>query len=145
MIHLEAITEENWRENLSVAESQKGYVSDPMRLLARAYAYRDKRSCACMIYDDDKPVGMALYYDCPECQAYDLSQLFIDEKYQGKGYGREAAKQLLNRMQNDKKYDKVVLCYIEGNNQARSLYESLGFVHTGEADGDEIVMMKQLS
>ena len=48
-------------------------------------------------------------------------------------------------MQNDKKYDKVVLCYIEGNNQARSLYESLGFVHTGEADGDEIVMMKQLS
>lgn len=69
MIHLEAITEENWREDLSVAESQRRYVSDPMRLLARAYAYREKRSCACMIYDDDRPVGMALYYDCPEYQA----------------------------------------------------------------------------
>ena len=44
MIHLEAITEENWREDLSVAESQRRYVSDPMRLLARAYAYREKRS-----------------------------------------------------------------------------------------------------
>ena len=43
-------------------------------------------------------------------------------------------------MKNDGKYDKVVLCYIEGYDAARNLYEKLGFHHTGDADGDEIIM-----
>ena len=70
MIHLEPITEDNWREALSVSEEQKRYVASPMVLLARAYAYRDSRSCACMICRDETPVCMALYYGCPERNAY---------------------------------------------------------------------------
>lgn len=144
MIHLEDVTEYNWREELSVAEEQKKYVSDSMRLLARAYAFRNKGSCAYVIYNDEEPVGMALYHDCPELEAYDFSQLFIDARYQGNGYGRTAASLILEQMKQEGKYDKVILCYIEGNDAARTLYESLGFQHTGEADEDEIIMEMKL-
>ena len=35
--------------------------------------------------------------------------------------------------------EKVALCYVEGNDVAKQMYEKLGFVET-ERDGDEIVM-----
>lgn len=140
MIHLEDVTPDNWRFGLSVADSQKAFVSNDMKLLARAYAYRDYGSKALIIYNNDCPVGMALYHDCDALNAYDFSQLFIDERYQGNGYGTEAARQILNLMKTEKKYNKVVLCYIEGNETARKLYEKLGFELTGERDGDEILM-----
>ncbi|MCD7737879.1 MAG: GNAT family N-acetyltransferase [Lachnospiraceae bacterium] len=138
MIRLEKVTPENWRYDLKVAESQKNYVSDSMRLLARAYAYRNYNSVALVIYNDDTPVGMALYYDIQE--AYDFSQLFIDRNYQHKGYGENAARQIIARMKAEHRYEKILLCYIEGNEAALSLYKKLGFTHTGEKDGDEIVM-----
>lgn len=140
MIQLEDISEANWRIPLSVSKQQEKYVSNPMKLLARAYAYRNQGSFACLICNDEEPVGMALYYECPEQKAYDLSQIFIDERFQGRGYGKEATKLLLERMRAEKKYNRVILCYIEGNETAKSMYESLGFKHTGEADEDEIIM-----
>lgn len=144
MLHLEEITPDNWRENLRVAKAQENYVASPAVLLARAYAYRNERSFACMIYDDDTPVGMALYYDCDELKAYDFNQFFIDERYQGRGFGKQAASMILERMEQDGKYDEIVLCYIDGNNVARDMYGKLGFFDTGEADEDEIIMRKKL-
>ena len=144
MIRLEEINPGNWRLGLKVSEAQEQYVSDSAKLLARAYAYRESRSNAYVIYDGDIPVGMALYYDCDELNAYDFSQLFIDERYQGKGFGIEAARQILEQMERDGKYDKAILCYIDGNEAAKKMYEKLGFYLTGECDEDEIVMEKRL-
>lgn len=144
MLRLETVGPENWREDLRVSEPQRRFVSDAMKLLARAYAYREHGSRAYVIYDGDVPVGMALYYDCEELGAYNFSQLFIDERYQGKGFGTEASQQILERMKADGRYDKVVLCYIDGNEAAKSMYEKMGFYLTGERDGDEIVMEKML-
>lgn len=144
MIKLEIINPNNWRLGLRVNESQKEFVSDEMRLLARAYAYRNYGSRAVVIYNDETPVGMALCYDCIEANAYDLSQLFIDERYQGKGYGYAATMKIIEEMKADGRFQKVILCYIDGNNAARSLYEKCGFNLTGEADGNEIVMERAL-
>lgn len=144
MIRLETVTPDNWRLGLRVSESQKKYVADSATLLARAYAYRDSRSHALVIYDDETPVGMALYYDLEEMDAYDFSQFFIDERYQGKGRGLEAARQMLERMARDGRYDTVYLCFIEGNEAAERMYEKLGFARNGDRDGDEIVMEKRL-
>ena len=47
-------------------------------------------------------------------------------------------------MERDGKYDKAVLCYIDGNEAARNMYEKLGFHLTGERDGNEIIMEKKL-
>ena len=144
MIHLETVTPENWRLGLRVRKDQEHFVSDSYKLLARAWAYRDSRSRAFVIYDDDVPAGMALYYDIEDLDAYDLSQLFIDERYQGRGYGTKASEMILSLMEEDGRFDKVILCYIEGNEAARHLYEKLGFRLTGETDGDEIIMEKRL-
>ena len=144
MIHLETVTPENWRLGLSVRDDQRSFVSDSACILARAYAYREDRSQAFVIYNDDLPVGMAMYHDLDDWKAYDFSQFFIDQRYQGKGFGHEAAAQILQMMKEDGQYDKVVLCYIDGDDAARKLYEKLGFIHTGEADGDEIIMELRL-
>ena len=140
MIRLEPITPDNWRLGLRVREDQREFVSDSAGMLARAYAYRDSRSQAFVIYSDELPVGMAMYHDWDEADAYDFSQFFIDQRYQGQGYGYEAAELILDRMRQDGKYDKVYLCYIEGDDAAKRLYEKLGFHHTGEAWEDEITM-----
>lgn len=87
---------------------------------------------------------MGLYYDLPEMECYDLSQLFIDKHYQGKGYGKKATQMILDEMRADGKYNKVVLCYVKGNESAKKLYESFGFSET-ERDEDEIVMELSLN
>ena len=144
MIHLVDIDPGNWRLGLRVADSQKNYVSDSYAMLARAYAYREQRSRAFVIYDNETPVGMGMYHDCPDLDAFDLSQIFIDERYQRKGYGKAATKLVLDAMKQDGKYSKAILCYIEGNNAANDLYESFGFVEI-DRDEDEIIMELTLS
>ena len=143
MIHFSEVNEENWRLDLAVSEAQKRYVSSPYRIYARAYAYRNARSRAFVIYDGETPVGVGLYYDCTELDAYDLSQLLIDYRYQGRGYGKAAVKMMLDEMRRDGKYKKVVLCYIEGNEAAKHLYEQFAFSET-DKDEDEIVMELEL-
>lgn len=139
MIHLEEINETNWRIDLHVAEDQKPFVADFTTTLARAFAYRNSRSKAYLIKAAETPVGIAMYYDYDPDQAYDFSQFFIDERYQGKGYGYEAVKRILQMMKQEGKYSKVILCYIEGNEAARRLYEKFGFKVT-DRDEDEIIM-----
>lgn len=140
MICLEEINPNNWRLGLKVAKGQENYVSCDFRILARAYAYRKYRSKAFVIYNDTTPVGMTMYYDCDELNAYNFSQLFIDERYQGNGYGYIAASQIIDMMKADGKFSKAILCYIEGNEAAKKMYKKIGFYHTGERDGNEIIM-----
>ena len=139
MIRLEDIDAGNWRIPLSVSKDQEQYVASTTTILARAYAYREQRSRAFVIYDNETPVGMVLYHDEDSLDAYIFSEILIDERFQGKGYGTAATKLVLERMKEDGRYHKVVLCYIEGNDAAKKLYEQFGFVET-DRDEDEIIM-----
>lgn len=139
MIRLEDIDAGNWRIPLSVSKDQEQYVASTTTILARAYAYREQRSRAFVIYNNETPVGMVLYHDEDSLDAYIFSEILIDERFQGKGYGTAATKLVLDRMKEDGRYHKVVLCYIEGNDAAKKLYEQFGFVET-DRDEDEIIM-----
>jgi len=139
MIHLVDIDGSNWRVPLKVSKEQELYVANSTAILARAYAYRNSRSSALLIYEDETPVGMVLYYDEESIGAYVFSELFIDERFQGKGYGRTATELVLDNMKKDGRYSKVILCYIEENDAAKNLYESFGFTEI-ERDEDEIIM-----
>ena len=145
MIHLEPITPENWRIPLEVRPEQEAFVASTTTILARAWAYREERSRVFMIYHEETPVGMAMYrdYEDEDESCYDFDQLLIDARYQGKGYGTEAIRKILAMMEAEGKYDKVVLCYVDGNDGARRLYEKFGFYETWIEDG-EIVMEKKL-
>lgn len=141
MIRLESIGPDNWREELAVRADQRRFVSDPNRILARAYAYRNLGGQARLILNGDVPVGMLLYHDWRSAEQYVLSELLIDQRYQRQGFGIQAVRLALDEMRADGRYSKVCLCYIEGDEPARMLYEALGFRPTGEADGDEIIMV----
>lgn len=140
MLTLESVTPENWRAKLAVKEEQKHYVAAPAVILARAYAFRECGSRACMICLDGEPIGMGLYYDYEDEHQYIFSELLIDERYQGHGYGEAAARMMLDEMRCDGRYPEAILCYIEGNEAACRMYEKLGFRHTGEVDEDEVIM-----
>ena len=141
MLTLVPIDPDNWREPLHVREDQLRYVADRTTLLARAYAYRDYRSQAKFIMLDGTPIGMLLYHDDTwEDRAYVLSQFFIDQRWQRQGYGYAAMRLALDEMRRDGRYREATLCYVDGDEAARRLYIKCGFVPTGEADGDEIIM-----
>ena len=55
-------------------------------------------------------------------------------------FGEAAARMALDEMRAEGRYSKVCLCYVEGDEPARLLYEKLGFRHTGAAEENEIVM-----
>ena len=80
----------NWRIPLCVLKEQEQYVANTTTILARAYAYRNARSQALLIYEDDTPVGMVLYHDEDSLDAYIFSEILIDERFQRKGYGTRA-------------------------------------------------------
>ena len=143
MIQLVDVDSKNWRIPLRVSKEQERYVANSATILARAYAYRNARSRAFFIYKEEVPVGMGLYYDDEVSGSYIFSELFIDERFQGKGFGKEATKLVLDNMKKDGKYSNVILCYIEGNKAAKELYKSYGFVET-DRDEDEIIMELKL-
>ena len=140
MVRLVSVGPDNWREPLTVREDQRWFVSDTNRLLARAYAYRELNSQAKLILNGETPVGMLLWYDWPEAERYVFSQLFIDRRYQRRGFGLQAARLALDIMRADGRYPKVCLCYVKEDEPARQLYEKLGFSPTGEAERSEILM-----
>lgn len=140
MIYLNPVSPDNWRLDLKVSEDQTKYVGNTASILARAYAYREMRSKAFVIYDDSTSIGMAMYYDVDEMKAYYFSHFFIDKRYQRKGFGEKASLQIIEKMKEDGKYNKIILCYVEGDEPAKRLYEKLGFIHTGEVDEDEVGM-----
>lgn len=139
MVHLVEIDGGNFREPLHVAESQREYVTTTFGMMAMAYAHRDEGGTALLIYADDTPVGMVMYYEYSDADEYILGELLIDEKFQRKGYGEKATELVLDLMRRDGKYSKVCLCYIDGNHAAKRLYEKFGFIET-DKDEDEIIM-----
>ena len=98
-LKFEEIHPNNWRVDIKVAEEQKHYVSDLPHSLARAYAYRNQRCRAYLIYHESECIGFGMYYDCDECNAYVLSEFFIDARQQGKGYGKSACVMMLDEME----------------------------------------------
>lgn len=119
-IKLVDIDPDNWRSDPQVAEAQKHYVANSAVILASGYAYHNQRSRTFIIYVDETPVGMRLYYDLPDMQCYDLSHILIDERYQGNGYGKAATEMILDEIRGGGRYNKVVLCNIEGSEAAKN-------------------------
>ena len=146
-VTLKCITEDNFLEafRLKLRKDQEEFVSHPIRSLAQAYVYRNQ--CQPFgIYQDEEMVGyvMVIYdYDVPE---YDIWHMMIDETRQGKGYGKEALKRVLEYIATKPfgESNRVVLTCNQQNIPGLRLYRSLGFQETGNVDEDEIEMVKIL-
>ena len=146
-VTLKCITEDNFLDafHLKLRKDQEEFVSHPIRSLAQAYVYRNQ--CQPVgIYQDEEMVGyvMVIYdYDVPE---YDIWHMMIDEARQGRGYGKEALKRVLEYIATKPfgESNRVVLTCNQQNIPGLWLYRSLGFQETGNVDEDEIEMVKIL-
>ena len=75
-----------------------------------------------------------------EDNRYYLVRLMIDEKFQGKGYGRAATLVVIEKMRRIEDCKEIYLSFVPENTNAERLYKSVGFERTGEISEGEIVM-----
>ena len=70
----------------------------------------------------------------------------IDEKYQNKGYGKEALRLALDFIKSFPcgQGEYCWLSYEPENKTARHVYHSFGFVETGDMDGEEVIAVLKL-
>jgi diamine N-acetyltransferase len=144
MIELKEITWDNFWDviNLKSAETQKHYLQTNAVFMAMAYVnlkfnYPD----ACFaIYHGETVVGFSKIVFVPKDEEpYDFSEdtylidaMMIDERHQGKGYGKAALNQILSFIRTKpwgNSHCIKLSCYDE-NIAAIKLYEKSGFVKT---------------
>ncbi|MFZ5354855.1 MAG: GNAT family N-acetyltransferase [Bacillota bacterium] len=142
MVRLERITEDNYKEclNLKVRADQESFVSSNAHSLAKAYVYYHIVT-PFAVYEDDIMVGFMLIRFNERFCNYFIWQFMIDERYQGRGYGKEAMILAINWMKTDERCKEIVLTYKEGNECAEKLYTQLGFVRLNDIEDGEIDMV----
>ena len=153
MLEVRPVTKENWKEliALKVRDDQKHFVASNLYSIAEAQfgehipgeGHWDMMPFG--IYDEDKPVGFLMIsynYDFARFQGFIL-RLMVDEKCQGKGYGKFGMNWMLERYRADERVKAVAISYEPDNEAAQTLYASLGFQETGEiVDGEALALLK---
>ena len=141
-VTLREITNDNFIEciRLNVAEDQKDFVATNVFSLAEAKA--DGVSDPFAIYADDEMVGFIMYDFEPEESRGCITRLMLDARFQGKGYGRAAMRQVIDRFSQIPECKEIQTSYVPANAAAEHLYKDLDFRQTGEEiDGETIVRM----
>ena len=132
MIRLAPLKKDNIDEVLAldVREDQKGFVSPNAESLAQAYVYSET-AWPFAVYDDDTMVGFIMmgYYEVK--QYYTLWKFMIDQRYQNKGYGRQALELGLEFIKEEFHPQDIYTGVAPGNEVAKRLYQSVGFRDTG--------------
>lgn len=158
MIHLKSIDHNNWIRciELEVTDEQKQYVNPNIFSLAEAYAHNGEKEDAdeyyrCIplgIYNEEEMVGFAMLTyeketDYDNKPAYEIYRLMIAKEHQGKGYGREAVKLLIEYVRSFP-YGQAESIYVEwhpDNIASKRLFEAYGFMVI-DTDEDGAVIAK---
>ena len=141
MVNLRVITRENYMQclKLRVKAEQKSFVASNAFSLVQAKYLEELTPLA--IYDNDSMVGFLMYEIDLQENIYRICRLMIDESFQGRGYGEQAMRLIIEKISKDKLRSKIFISFESENKGAEALYTKLGFKHTGEVDDDgEIVM-----
>ncbi len=145
-VTLREITAETVRAviNLSVAESQKGFVAPNAVSLAQALFAPDAWYRA--IYSGEELAGFVMLEDesllspPPSQPEVGVWRFMIDAKFQGRGIGRAALLQVIEHARRKNLFTKLELSFVPGPGCPEPFYLRLGFRHTGRVDGNEVVL-----
>jgi diamine N-acetyltransferase len=153
MPEIRPVTKDNWKElvHLKVREDQTHFVASNLYSIAESQFGDDYEGHWDLhpfgIYDDENtPVGFLMYglnFEHPTQQAF-IIRLMVDEKYQGRGYGRFGMEKMLEVFRADDRIKIVGISYEPENEGARKLYASLGFVEPGEMIAGETLAVLKL-
>jgi len=137
---LERVTAGNVRAvcDLRVAPDQESFVTPNAISLAEAYVHEVAWCRA--VYADDDLVGFVMLHDSAEGPGYMLWRLMIDERFQGRGHGRQVVQLVVDHVRSRPGATQLKVSAHQGEGAPGPFYESLGFVATGEViDGEELV------
>lgn len=150
MPEIRPVTKDNWQEliKLKVRDDQKHFVASNLYSIAQVQFGDDYEGHWNLhpfgIYDGSVPVGFLMYglnFEHPKQQAF-IQRLMVDEKFQGKGYGKFGMEWMLELFRADERIKEVGISYEPENEGARKLYASLGFAETGEiVDGETLAVL----
>ena len=139
-ITLRAVTNDNWRETLTltVRPEQQRFVAEyaPITAIALAKAYIRPGSAVWMpyaIYAGSMMVGFLALACEPETDyQYWLFHFFIDQRYQGRGYGRAALQRSIALVKPEYPQCRALQLVVHPENTAaQGLYTAAGFQLTG--------------
>lgn len=144
MVELREISKDNLDDilKLNVSKKQETFVSSTATSLAQAYVYRET-AYPFAVYNDNTIIGFIMFGYYESRKQYTLWKFLIDAKYQNKGLGRVALKQGIEYMKKQFDVDEIYTGVCLGNECAKHLYKSLGFIETGIIE-DNMEEMKLL-
>jgi diamine N-acetyltransferase len=144
-INIEPVTAANWHEAiaLDVHPGQREFTPSVAVSLAKAYVQPDGANYdPYAIYAGKTMVGFYsfIYYPGP-LYFCSIGGFLIDKAHQGKGYGRAALADFVTFVQRKHpECSEIYLTVHPRNTAAARLYNSLGFVKTGDVIGGEEVL-----
>lgn len=133
---LRSITVENWKEciELQVRDDQERFVPSNLHSIAEAQFY--PRAVSLAIYnDEDQMVGFTMYGVDEASGKWKIFRMMIDQAHQGKGYGRSAMEEVIERLAGRTDCDEILIAYKPTNDVARQLYADFDFVEQEVSDG----------
>ncbi len=140
-VTLREITRDSLRAilNLKVSKKQEQFVAPNAVSIAEAHFSSNAWFRA--IYADETPVGFVMLGEVPEKGLHFLWRLMIDERYQGRDYGRKALELVIQHVKTMTSAKELLTSCHEGKGSPSGFYLKMGFVETGEKiDNGEIVM-----
>jgi len=146
LVTLREITKDTVRDvtRLSVRDDQKGFVATNAISLAQALFSPEAWYRA--IYAGDEIAGFVMLEDPtqaatpPPNPELFVWRLMIDQRFQGRGIGREAVLKIIEHARGKGSFKSLFLSYIPGPGCPEPFYRGLGFQDTGRMDGEEIVL-----
>ena len=136
---------------LRTTPEQERFVSTVADSLEEAEEHPEGRPWFRAVYDGDRPVGFVmLSWDVvprpPDINGpWFLWKLLIDHRHQGRGYGREVVRQVVDLVR-DQGGTELLTSHVPGEGGPAGFYARLGFVPRGDLDPDgEIILRLALS
>lgn len=123
---------------MRVADAQTGLVASNAVSIAQAH-YHDEAWFRA-IHADETPVGFVLLSLDPDKHEYWVWRFMIAEPYQGRGFGRDAVRRVIEHVRTLPGATELLLSHVDAEGHAGPFYESLGFTYTGAVEDGERIM-----
>ncbi|NIO36941.1 GNAT family N-acetyltransferase [Candidatus Bathyarchaeota archaeon] len=148
-VELREVTQDTVRAicDLRVSKEQEQFVAPNSVSIAEAHFSEGAWFRA--VYADETPVGFVLLAEVPREERERLGTHFlwrfmIDERYQGRDYGRRALESVIQHLEEETNANALYTSCREGKGSPKGFYKKMGFRETGKKldNGERILKLK---
>ena len=130
---------------LRLKPGQEQFVTSVAGSIAEALDEPGGKAIQWGLYDGEMPVGFVMISDEVDGDEYFsqyLWKLLIDERYQGRGYGRAAVDCVVEYLRARTGVDRLLTSCVVGEGGPLGFYERYGFVPTGDIVFDGELLLR---